>query len=164
MATRTFANLAAFAAFLGTLPARMEAANRRDIERAARLVQREAQESIGEYQPAAPPFAAWSPLAQSTVEDKVAKGFAPPDNPLLRTGAMRASIEYNTAAGPRGAEAEIGSNLAHAVYQEMGTPTIPPRSFLGSAAARRAADIVRILGGGAVAVLSDDAGRDIDVL
>jgi hypothetical protein len=71
----------------------------------------------------------------------------PTPKPLLRTGEMRDSIEYVVA---------VGSDLDVAVYQELGTSRIPPRSFLASAAIASddrihrlaAASVVGVLAGG----------------
>lgn len=103
---------------------------------AAKLIQTEAKAEIGHYQDAAGPFPAWAPLADTTLNGwrghpgKIELGYAPPDNPLLRTGEMRDSIEVSH----HGNEASVGSNSDVAVWQEFGTNKIPPRSFLGRAA------------------------------
>jgi hypothetical protein len=73
----------------------------------------------------------WAPLAESTLRDKEAKGFAVPA-PLLRTGDMRDSIEKEL--DPIDLEVAVGSKELKALWQEMGTSRgIPPRSFLGQA-------------------------------
>ena len=83
---------------------------------------------IGHYQ------AGWAPLKPSTIADKTKKGFAPPDNPLLRTGDMRGSIDGKAEATSYGAEGAVGSESKIALYQEMGTSRgIPPRPFLATA-------------------------------
>jgi len=43
-------------------------------------------------------------------------------------------------------EAEIGSRLAVAVFQEVGTSTVPPRPFLGLAAFENRDAVLQILG------------------
>jgi hypothetical protein len=83
----------------------------------------------------------WEPLSGATIfgftlpngkyiPGKVELGYAPPDNPLLRTGDLRESI---------GSEAEgltgiVGSTSKIGLYQELGTAnarlSIPPRPFL----------------------------------
>lgn len=100
------------------------------LERVAEHIERDAKARIGHYNGPAGPFAAWAPLAESTIQDRAAKGFAP-DEPLLRTGELRESIERHVGKH----EAVIGSDSAVAVAQELGTTTIPPRSFLGAAGA-----------------------------
>jgi len=88
-----------------------------------------AKEKIGEYQPSSHGFDAWDPLAQSTMDQRVSKGF-PANNPLLRSGELRDSITMRS----EGNGAIIGSPLDIALYQENGTEHIPPRPFLGPAA------------------------------
>ena len=89
---------------------------------------------IGEYQ------AGWAPLAETTLNGwmgfpgKIELGYSPPDNPLLREGAMRESIGGEAAIMPGGAEGVVGSRDIVALWQEMGTTRgIPPRPFLGLA-------------------------------
>jgi phage gpG-like protein len=156
---RSFASPAAFALFATHLVERVERETRTSLEEAARVVQAEAKRSIGDYQPAAGPFAAWAPLAASTQQDRVAKGFTPND-PLLRTGALRDSI--GRKVGQR--EAVVGSDSPIAVYQELGTRTIPPRSFLGGAAVRKTDEVVGILGRRAMAVLRGESGAEVPIL
>src|ERR1700694_5982604 len=79
---------------------------------------------IGHYQ------GNWAPLAESTIKEKAAAGFAVPD-PLLRTGEMRDSIKHEV--DPIMLEVVVGSNDKRALFQELGTSRIPPRSFLGLA-------------------------------
>jgi HK97 gp10 family phage protein len=119
------------------------------LERAATVVEAEAKASIGSYQPEAGPFAEWAQLADSTLAEKEKLGYAPPDNPLLREGTLRDSIGHVVS----GHEAAVGSNSDVAVYQELGTRRMPPRSFLGGAAVRKEGEVVELLGEGAVAGL-----------
>jgi hypothetical protein len=91
----------------------------------------------------------WAPLAESTIRDKAAHGYKTPA-PLLRTGEMRDSIEYVV----HGNEGCVGSKSDIAVYQELGTSRIPPRSFLASAAISSEDKIHRMVGASAVAALS----------
>lgn len=163
MAIMSFASPGQFATFLGSTPYRIQKNQEHFLKQAARLVQQEAQGAIGTYQGAAPPFGAWSPLAPSTVAEKTRLGYAPPDRPLLRTGAMRASIEYRVSVGQHHGDAMIGSDSPVAVAQELGTRTIPPRSFLGSAASRNARMIAALLGQGVVSALVDSRGGSIDI-
>src|SRR6266567_1055094 len=109
--------LTGFAAFLGTLEAEMKLANHRALEKAAVIVEEEAKRVIGTYD------YGWPPLAESTLAHKAA------DTPLLETGEMRDSIEHTVTHE----KAEIGSNDDKALWQELGTVKIPPRSFLAGA-------------------------------
>lgn len=78
----------------------------------------------------------WPQLATSTQADRTAKGYAAND-PLLREGDLRGSIEHETALEPYGAAGVVGSHDIIALYQEMGTSRgIPARSFLGQALMR----------------------------
>jgi hypothetical protein len=140
-------DLLGFAAHLSKLPAVMLAEQHHAMEKAANLVEKEAKDEIGEYQQAAGPFAAWDPLAPSTLADKGAKGYAPPDNPLLRAGDLRDSIEHTVSALlAQSSEADVGSNSDVAVWQELGTTKMPARSFLGGALVRKEAEVVTLLG------------------
>src|ERR1035437_9761524 len=113
------------------------------IERACQIIQKKAKAARGKN------HEMWPPLAESTIADKARHGFPTP-KPLLRTGAMRDSIEYEV----HGNEGAVGSNSEIAVYQELGTSHIPPRSFLVSSAIASEARIHRMAGGAAVAALS----------
>lgn len=99
------------------------------LEELGVVAERKAKEMIGEYQPG------WAPLAEATVEDKVQKGYAPPDNPLLREGDMRESIGHAVLFGAEFGMAMlvVGSPSPVALWQELGTSRIPPRPFLGRA-------------------------------
>lgn len=142
--------LAGFIEHLAVMQAEIVIEEDHALRHAAEIVQEEAKKSVGEYQPQSGPFAAWAPLAETTKEDRVRQGF-PGDEPELRTGELRDSIE--TAILVRGREAEIGSNSDVMVYQELGTSKMPPRSILGGAAARVEQEVVQVLGDGAIAAL-----------
>lgn len=72
----------------------------------------------------------WPSLKPETIAHK-ARG----NTPLLETGEMRASIQITAPVDEDGAVVGyVGSDDKVAVYQELGTRTIPPRSFLGAAA------------------------------
>lgn len=146
-------DIASAPAFLTSMLAEIHHETHRALERAARVVEREAKAEIGDYQTAAGPFMAWAPLAEATVADRVAHGYAP-DEPLLRTGALRDSIGHSVEMqGVAAGEAIVGSTSRIAVYQELGTATIPPRSFLGGAAVRMTPEVLALIGAGAVKAL-----------
>jgi phage gpG-like protein len=155
---RNFTSPLAFAGFLGGLAVEIERRQRSALDEAARVVEAEAKREIGNYQSAAPPFGAWPHLAEATQKDRVAQGFTAND-PLLRTGKLRESI--GRRVGDK--EAVVGSDLDIALYQEMGTQTIPPRSFLGGAAVRKSDEVARILGGRVVAALRGEGGSEIGI-
>jgi HK97 gp10 family phage protein len=145
---KEFGSMAAFAAHLMTAAVAVEKAESQMLDRIGKQVKKSAKAKIGEYQDAAPPFAGWAELADSTKADRVRRGY-PEDEPLLRTGEMRESIGHKV----RGNEVTIGSDSDIAVYQELGTEHIPPRSFLGGAMAEELPRLKEILGEGTVAAL-----------
>lgn len=123
--------------------------NHHALEKAAQVIEKRAKEKIGEYQAQIGEFAGWAELADSTKADRERQGF-PADEPLLRTGHLRDSIQHMV----EDRIAQVGSNEDVAVYQELGTEKIPPRSFLGGAAAEKAGEVVGMLGETLVAHLS----------
>jgi hypothetical protein len=90
----------------------------------------------------------WPPLQPETVARK-----ATGDSPLLETGEMRDSIGY-TIIEP-GKRAEVGSNSDIAVYQELGTETIPARSFLAQTGARHGKAAAELAGAIVAASIAD---------
>jgi phage gpG-like protein len=138
-----------FIAHLRKLPPKILEAQAHGLKKAAEIVQHEAQEIIGETDVGAlGPFAAWAPLSSATMEGFIhpLAGYIPgkielgytgqksEQDALLRTGALRDSINFISDAH----EAIVGSPMPEALWQEMGTPNarypIPPRSFLGRSA------------------------------
>jgi HK97 gp10 family phage protein len=115
------------------------------VKKAAKIIENQAKSEIGVYQPAIGEFDAWAELSASTKQDRSSKGY-PENNPLLRSGKLRDSIE-STA---QGLEAAIGSNLDIAVWQELGTENIPPRTFLGTAAEFSKKKIKKLIGKSAI--------------
>ena len=107
------------------------------LEVACKAVAAEAKGEIGHYQPASGPFAAWPALASTTIDRKGGT-----DDPLLREGAMRDSITYSVNV-PTGT---VGSDDPAAVYQELGTRHMPPRSVLGGSAHKLAPAIAVMVG------------------
>ena len=136
-------SLLGFIAELPAIEADLHAAGPKIIERACQMVQKKAKSAIGKE------HELWAPLAASTIADKQKHGFSTP-KPLLRTGELRDSIEYTVHE----LEGAVGSNLDIAVYQELGTKHIPPRSFLVSSAIASEGRIHRMAGATAVAALS----------
>ncbi len=138
---RQFNSMGAFATHLVGLQVATLKAAEHGLNQATKLIQEDAKARIGEYQDAAGPFPAWANLAESTVNDRISKGFSP-DEPLLRTGDLRESIEREV----KGLEGVVGSKSDIALYQEMGTERIPPRPFLGPAAFNNKAKIQKLIG------------------
>lgn len=105
------------------------------LEASGLRLQRASRAYIGEYQGQVGPFPAWEPLADYTIQDRISKGYRP-DDPLLRTGDLRESIGYSIL----GNAVVVGSGELVAMWQEFGTRTIPPRSFIGRALAEHGRD------------------------
>lgn len=123
--------LLGFAGLLTQLGVGIPAAQHEGLEKAAVIVETESKRVIGTYE------YGWPPLKPETVARK-ANG----DTPLLETGAMRESIQHNSDTN----DAHIGSNEDKALWQEMGTVHIPPRSFLAEAARRKEKEVVDAIG------------------
>lgn len=125
-----------FVAKMAALTVALEEGRHHALEEAAKVVEKEAKRVIGTYD------YGWPQLADATQEDRVQKGYTPND-PLLRSGELRDSIEHKVVSRE---EAHIGSNSDIAVYQELGTDHIPPRSFLAGAAAHKEKEVVDLIG------------------
>ena len=134
-------SLSQFARHLGVAAAAGIVAEREALEESCKIVEKEAKRVIGTYD------YPWPPLAQETVDTRVRLGFTP-DDPLLRTGELRNSIEHNVEGhlALRGYRGVVGSNLDKAVYQELGTSKIPPRSFLLGAALHKGLEVAELCG------------------
>jgi phage gpG-like protein len=132
-------SLTGLATFLTEAMVEMEHAKHAALEKAAVIVEKGSKEAIGTYE------FGWPPLAESTLEKKAA------DTPLLETGAMRDSIRHEV----EGDTARIGSDLDYALYQEVGTSRIPPRSFLMQSAVHHRDEIVQEIGETMVTKLVD---------
>jgi hypothetical protein len=105
---------AMLAASLSTVIPRLEVG----LDKVGMLAESLAASYPGHYQPG------WAPLAESTIADKLAKGFPVP-SPLKRTGEMAES--YRKEVDPFNLEMVIGSTDPKALWQEMGIVHIPPR-------------------------------------
>lgn len=152
-----FKSFGAFAAHLIALHARDKIVEHEALEHACVEIEDRAKAKFGEYQAEAGPFAAWAPLAQSTIDDRVAKGFTP-DDPLLRSGETRDSIDHKVVAN----EGHVGSDSDVLLWLELGTSKMPPRSTLGAAAFEMGPKIAEEIGLEFVAFLSG-GGRRIKV-
>lgn len=163
---KTFKSLTSFSLFTAAaLPVLTLAEMRRGLERCAVLVENTAKKEIGTYQDAIGPFPAWLPLADSTQQERERLGYTP-DDPLLRSGDMRDTIEHETDQF----RAVIGSKDDKAGYQEFGTDRVPPRPFMGPAVVHSQKQILQIIGlavargisGGQIAAPSLGYDRDIE--
>ncbi|MGA3116445.1 MAG: hypothetical protein ABSF90_18640 [Syntrophobacteraceae bacterium] len=115
--------------------------NHPGLELCAQIVELTAKDEIGGYQPGLGAFPAWAPLTESTMEEKERLGFAPPDNPLMRTRALQESISHEVEND----EARIGSDSEIMVYHEFGTSKMAMRPVLGPALVRNLEIIERVL-------------------
>ena len=111
------------------------------LDKVGELAQTMAAAYIGHYQ------TGWPALAESTLEKKDA------DTPLLETGEMRDSIKREL--DPIELEVVVGSNDKKALWQELGTSRIPPRSFLGLAMSNSMPFAEETFGKIAVAILME---------
>jgi len=116
------------------------------LKAVAKKIEKTAKGEIGNYQKEKGQFPEWAELADSTIAEKERLGYALPDNPLLRTGALRDSITSEV----KGLEAVVGSKSEIAAYHEFGTSKMPMRPFIGPAAFTNKAVIKKILGAAAV--------------
>lgn len=123
------------------------------LEYAAQVVEKAAKEELGTYQRKnMGAFAPWAELSDSTKANRrQAQSTYGENAPLLRDGDLRASISHETDIS--GHEAVIGTPLEKAIYLELGTKNMAPRSFLGLAAHRSRKKIIRIVGGVTVCAL-----------
>ena len=91
-------------------------------------VVQEAKSKFGHYQKQVYKFPAWAELSSRTKSNRMSEGF-PENEPLLRTGNTRDSIDYQVSGG----DVVVGSSEPTMVYHELGTKTEPPRPVLGPA-------------------------------
>src|SRR6267154_6377660 len=115
--TQTF-SLLGFVAHLATVERDMHELGPAIVGRVCEMICEEAKRVIGEG------YDYWPALQPATLARKMM------NTPLLETGELRASIEWQS----HGLEGAVGSNNDKAVWQELGTSHIPPRSFLMGAA------------------------------
>jgi hypothetical protein len=96
------------------------------LEHAGKIVEEEAKRVIGTYD------YGWPELAESTQMQREHLGYSA-NEPLLRDGThIRDTIEHTVVDLEHACY--VGTNSKIAVYQELGTSRIPPRSFLAGAA------------------------------
>src|ERR1700687_5810442 len=107
-----------FVAHLKVLDHNMKNVSHAIVARACEMVCAEAKRVIGEG------YDYWPALQPATLARKMM------NTPLLETGELRASIEWNAS----GNEGYVGSNNDKALWHELGTAKIPTRSFLMGAA------------------------------
>lgn len=136
-----FDSVAGLIDHLATAQLKVAGAGQTVLDGAARLIEADAKTQIGYYQPEVGEFPAWAPLAESTEAQKASMG-APPDAPLLRTGALYASIQREV----QDKEAVVGSTDPVMIYHEFGTSKMPPRPVFGPAVERQRPAITQAIG------------------
>lgn len=134
--SKEFSSLSGFATFMTGAVAEAEHAAHSALEHAAVVVEKEAKRVLGTYD------YNWPQLAESTQEQRLAQGYSE-NEPGLRSGAMRDSIEYTVGHN----EAQVGSNDKHLVYFELGTSKQQPRSVLMQAALHKEKEVHALIGG-----------------
>src|SRR5664279_4320822 len=112
-------SLLSFVAHLHTIDRDLHEVGPAIVARACEMVAKQAKSAIGKQ------HELWAPLQPETIARKL-RG----NTPLLETGELRDSIEWTAS----GLEGQVGSNNDKAVWHELGTYHIPPRSFLASSA------------------------------
>lgn len=122
-------------------------ATRRALKEGAEIVKTEAQGEIGRYQPARGETPAWAPLSPATQEDRVAKGFTP-DDPLLRTGELRDSIEVRPVSDDamlvgvfNPAMETIAASMEYGYFNVRARKFVAPRSFIRGSAFEKAEEV-----------------------
>ena len=132
-------SLLEFAAKLTAAEADLRRLTPEIIRAACEILCNEAQAMIGI------PKAEWPALNPETLARKIA------NTPLLESGAMQASITYNSDAD----EGYVGSNDRVLIFQEFGTSRgIPPRPVLGLALMRKEKQIEEMAAKAVMAMLS----------
>jgi len=147
-------SLLSLAATFGTMAAHVHHIEEEMLEYACEMIADESRRVIGTY------TFPWPQLAASTQTQRIQLGF-PANEPLLRTGHLRDSIEWVVDMGgsfrasnttdtfsQRGHHGYVGSNDPIAVYQFLGTPSIPARDPILDATMHLMPQIVHHVGQG----------------
>lgn len=138
---QTFTSIPQFAAVIAGMVASMPKVQHHAVEEGCKIIEAEAKRVIGTYE------YRWPQLAASTQSQRVYYGF-PANEPGLRTGEMRDSIEHvvKSDLATRRVEGHVGSNSDKLVWFELGTRTQPPRSVLVAATMRKGREIEHLFG------------------
>jgi hypothetical protein len=127
---KNFKNMREFYNFMERITAEGRIFETATLKAMAGLVEHDAKRKFGEYQGAVGDYPAWAELKESTQQERVRLGYTPND-PLYRSGDLMSSIYSGVDMGAK--VAAVGSDDPVMLYQEKGTPTIPPRAALGPA-------------------------------
>lgn len=120
-----------FVTELAVMQAELEHGHKVALDKAGALLETEAKAVLGSYE------YGWPSLTPETIARK-----ATGDSPLLETGELRDSIAHKVVDDKT---CDMGSNNDKAVWHELGTTTIPPRSFLAETAIRHEGEVHAIL-------------------
>jgi hypothetical protein len=122
--------LTSMAAHLAGLAAHIRHLEEELLTEACEIIAEEARRVVGTYD------YNWPQLAQSTQDQRTRLGF-PPNEPLLRTGELRDSIQWQVGGpGDVRVHGYVGSDNPKAMWNFLGTPAIPARDpILGAAMA-----------------------------
>ena len=135
MSAREYQSFGALARHFEQVEARLPLSLHEALKESAELVEATAKAEFGDYQEPKGPYPGWAVLAPSTLIDKWRHGWAPPDNPLVRTHALQNSIQHEVGdfLGGNLFQAVIGSTSDIMPYHEYGTSKMPSRPVLGPA-------------------------------
>lgn len=150
---KEFDSFAGFATELVANEIKLKATEFVMLEKIGQVIEAQAKAEITHLQPETGPFEAWEPLAEVTIQRKEETSpyaLNGDGNPGLHTGEMRDSYEHTVI----GNTVHIGSDNDKAVWFELGTEKMPPRSVLGMAAVNKADKIVRYIGEATVVALT----------
>lgn len=127
--SKTFSSFGDFGKFMAARPEKLKAERVTALGDIGESVSQLAQSKAGFYQEAIGPFQAWRPLAESTMVERVEKGFTPND-PLFRTGELAQSYTFAVDGSD---SVSVGSPLEKAADMEFGMGATPARPVVGPA-------------------------------
>lgn len=143
---KNFNSFIDFAHHLGMRLAADHVETRESLEECAEFLKKKIKERFGNYmREDAGSFKEWAELADYTKYDRVRQGYTPND-PLLRSGKLRDSVESEVKSHLFEHVAVIGSKEQIMVWQELGTSRIPPRSVFGAEAYINRKKIEEVIG------------------
>ena len=152
-----FKSAGAFGAYLMTVAVSMRAAERHAMEDAALMFRDEARLMLGSEQTGAGGLKTWEPLSEFTQQRRVQLGYTA-DEPLLMSGTLYGEIAASW--GQREARMGVPSKMVDdksrpgrsvdigdvAIWNEFGTITQEPRSFIALTGVRHGEQAVRMIG------------------
>ena len=131
---KNFNSFMDFALHLGMITESNSIKTRESLEVYTEFLKKKIKDRFGNYmREEAGQFEQWKELAASTKSDRVSKGYTPND-PLLRSGKIRDSVESEVKSYIGKHVAVVASKDQIMVWQELGTSRIPPRSVFGAEA------------------------------